>query len=370
MNAATLPGDVKLNRMLTVVYSRSVVRMKVMAAVRAQRRSPLLHIVKSTVATLAAWLVAEILIPSGPPPVFAAIAALLVVQPSLNQSLSKGIERSIGVLVGVIIASLLALFLGTSSWVVLLAVVIALIGSWALKMTPATTNQVGISALLVIALGSDTPDYALMRVLETALGATIGFGVNLALVPPIAVAPAHAKVDALGSEIAATMDRLADALESPQTPAAREELLLTARLLRPMRDQTEQAIDAAADSLALNPRSRRHRGELTEVRALLTHFSPVVTQVLGMTRAFYDRYDDEVYRELAVIGIAEQLRRAAHDVRLALRQTGSAAEPAETTTLPALTRPYTIAAPTGDHWILIGALLEDLRRIHEGLAEV
>jgi hypothetical protein len=56
-------------------------------------------------------------------------------------------------------------------------------------------------------------------------------------------------------------------------------------------------------------------------------------------------------------------------VRLSLRQTGTAAEPAETTTLPALTRPYTIAAPTGDHWILIGALLEDLRRIHEEITE-
>src|SRR5690606_39479667 len=73
--------------------------MKVMAAIRAQRRSPLLHIVKSAVATLAGWLVALVLIPEGPPPVFAAIAALLVVQPSLNQSLLKGVERSIGVLV-------------------------------------------------------------------------------------------------------------------------------------------------------------------------------------------------------------------------------------------------------------------------------
>jgi len=344
--------------------------MKVMAAIRAQRRSPLLHIVKSAVATLAGWLVALVLIPEGPPPVFAAIAALLVVQPSLNQSLLKGVERSIGVLVGVIIASLLALLLGSAPWVVLLAIVVALIGSWALKMTPATTNQVGISAMLVIALGAATPDYALMRVVETALGAVIGFAVNLVLVPPIAVAPAHAKLDALGAEIAATMERLAAALEAPQSRAQREELLLTARLLRPMREQAESAIDDATDTLALNPRSRRHRGELDEVRALLERLSPVVTQVLGMTRAFYDRYDDDVSRESAVIGIAEQLRRAAHDVRLALRQTGTAAAPpAQTTTLPALTRPYTIAAPTGDHWILIGALLEDLRRIHEEITE-
>jgi len=339
--------------------------MEIMAAVRAQRRSPLLQVVKSVVATVAAWLLSVLVIPDGPPPVFAAIAALLVVQPSLNQSFLKGIERSIGVLIGVVIASLLGLALGSASWVILVAVAVALLGAWAFKMTPGTTNQVGISALLVLALGAATPDYALIRVVETALGALIGFVVNLALVPPVAVAPAHARLDALGEEIAATMERLAAALETPQTYAQREELLLTARLMRPMRDQAQTAIDDAADSLALNPRSRRHRGELKEIRGLLERFSPVVTQVLGMTRAFYDRYNDELSEESAVIGIAEQLRRAAHDVRLALRLTGSASAPAVTTTLPALTTPYTVVTPTGDHWILIGALLEDLRRIHD-----
>lgn len=348
-------------RTRTADYGRT---MRIVAAVRTQRRSPLLQVVKAVVATGAAWLLSVLLIPSGPPPVFAAIAALLVVQPSLNQSFTKGIERSLGVLIGVVIASLLGIALGSASWVILVAVAVALLGAWAFKMTPGTTNQVGISALLVLALGAATPDYALMRVVETAVGAVIGFVVNLALVPPVAVAPAHAKLDALGDEIAATMERLAAALETPQSYAQREELLLTARLMRPMRDQAQEAIDEAADSLALNPRSRRHRGELGEVRELLDRLSPVVTQVLGMTRAFYDRYDDDLSRESAMIGIAEQLRRAAHDVRLAQRRTGTASEPSVTTTLPALTRPYTVVAPTGDHWILIGALLEDLRRIH------
>lgn len=342
--------------------------MSVMGAVRAQRRSPLLQIVKSAVATLAAWLVSLALIPSGPPPVFAAIAALLVVQPSLNQSLMKGVERSIGVLVGVVIALLLGLVFGNHSWVVLVAIAVSLLGAWALKMTPGTTNQVGISALLVLSLGAATPEYAIVRVVETAIGAAIGFVVNLALVPPVAVAPAHRALDALGDELAATMERLAQALETPQSPAQREELLLTARLMRPMRTQAERALEDAADSLALNPRGRRHRRELDEVRALLDRIGPVVTQVQGMTRAFYDRYDDQLANEPAVIGIAEQLRRGAHDVRLALRRTGTAAEePPETTTVPALTRPYTVIAPSGDHWILVGALLEDLRRIHEEL---
>ena len=88
----------------------------------ARRRAPVLQVVKSAVATVAAWFAASLLIP-GPPPVFAAIAALLVVQPSLNQSLAKAVERTVGVVAGVVIASILGLVLGEASWVVVVATV-------------------------------------------------------------------------------------------------------------------------------------------------------------------------------------------------------------------------------------------------------
>ena len=99
-------------------------------------------------------------------------------QPSLNQSLTKALERSIGVFAGVVIASILGILLGDGTWVIILATVVALFIAWALKMTPGTANQVAISALLVLALGTATPTYALDRVLETLIGAVIGILVN------------------------------------------------------------------------------------------------------------------------------------------------------------------------------------------------
>ena len=346
--------------------------MKVLETFRATRRQPLLQVAKSAVATVLAWLLAGWLIP-GPLPVFAAIAALLVVQPSLNQSVAKAIERSVGVIAGVVIASVLALLFGQATWVVLLAVAAALAVAWLLRMTTGTSNQVAISALLVLSLGAATPDYAIDRIIETVLGALIGFVVNLVFVPPVALAPAQRSVATLGSEVAASLERLAEALTTARTNAQLEELMITARLLRPMVVTASEAIASAAESLTLNPRARRRREELQRLEATLARLSPIVTQVIGMTRAVYDRYEPSLAEEPTVRAIAEQLHRAAHDVRRDVRRVvrRTTPDPADppTKSIPALTAPLVIATPSSGHWILVGSLLEDLRRIHETLAE-
>lgn len=337
--------------------------MRMTAAFRASRRSPFLQVAKSAVATAGAWVVAGLVVP-GPPPVFAAIAALLVVQPSLNQSFAKAVERTVGVIVGVIVAALLGVLFGDGTWVILVAIVIAIVLAWALRMTPGTANQVAISAMLVLALGATTPGYAGDRILETLIGAAFGFVVNVLIVPPVAVVPARDAVQRLGDELAASVDRLAAALATPQTPARLQELLLTARLMRPMRDAAETAIAAGGESLTLNPRGRRHRDELDALQARLDRIGPIVTQVIGMTRAFTDHYETSVADDPAVAAIAVQLRRAAHDLRLPALPDGAEEQAAD----PALTAPLVVTSPPV-HWVLVGALLEDLRRIHDSLGE-
>jgi len=344
--------------------------MRMSATIRAARRAPLLQVVKSAVATSAAWLIVGFLIP-GPPPVFAAIAALLVVQPSLNQSLTRAIERSVGVIAGVVIASVLSILLGSATWVILLTTIVALLIAWALRMTPGTANQVAISAILVLALGTASPSYAVDRILETLIGAVIGILINTAIVPPVAVAPAHSAVDELGDALADALDRLARALESAQTPSELAGLLEDARAVRPKLEAAEDAITAAAESLTLNPRGRRHRDELDELGDLVEIFRTIVTQMIGMTRATSERYDPSIDDEPAVPAIADQLHRAAHDVRLLLRRAVpepvvAAREPDEPA---ALTAQLTVARPSSSHWILVGSLLEDLRRIHDTLTE-
>jgi uncharacterized membrane protein YgaE (UPF0421/DUF939 family) len=339
-----------------------------MQTFRAPQRGPLLQVLKSAVSVAASWLVALVVIPGGPPPIFAAIAALLVVQPSVNQSFVKGMERTVGVLAGVAVASVLGLVFGEETWVVLLAATVGLLLAWVFRMTPGSANQIGISAVLVLAMAPITPDYAVDRIVETLVGAIIGFLVNLAIVPPVALSPAHTKVAQFASELSAGFDRLADALTEPLTEDERVELLRRARTLHDRVREAEATIAAARDSLALNPRARRHREELAGLTRLCATLTPIVTQLVGMTRAVTDRYDDGLRADPAVAAIAEHLRRAGHDVRATRARveepdTTAAHEPA------ALTTPLSIVAPPR-HWILVGALMEDLRRIHENLAAV
>lgn len=337
--------------------------MRVTSVVRSEKRVPLLQVVKSAVATIAAWLLGAWVVPDQLP-VFAAIAALLVVLPSVNQSLIKALERSVGVIAGVVIAVLLMLLLGGEGWIVLLAIVVAMLLAWALRASTGTANQVAISAMLVLALGASSPEYAWARVVETLIGAAIGFIVNVVVVPPVLVAPARRDVGLLGAEVAASLDRLAEALPQVRTNAQLHELMLEVRLLRPMRDTAEASIAAGEESLTLNPRRSVHRDELRELRELSERLGPIVTQIIGMTRAYFDHYDDALGEERAVHAIAEQLRRAGHDVRLAVQSARLSPEPsARTSTIPALTAPLVLTPPSSGHWILIGSLMEDLRRI-------
>lgn len=335
--------------------------MRVTSLFRATSRTPLLQAVKTSVATVLSWTVSVLVLPTELP-VFAAIGALLVVQPSLSQSLGKAVERSLGVILGVVLATVIQLIFGQSSWVVLLAVVVAILFAWALKLSVGSANQIPISAMLVLSLGG-SPAYAVDRILETLIGVAIGFAVNLAIVPPVALEPAETKTRALAFAIAAQLDDLAVALQKEQTRADLDTLMIQARLLRPMQTSAAAAIVTATESLAFNPRRTTVRDRLASTQRLFAAQGPLVTRTIGMSRAFHDHYDADLHDEPTVLAIAEQLVRAAHDLRLLTDAVAPSPEPIAEE--PMLTAPIRILEPNAEHWILIGSLLEDLRRIRE-----
>ena len=338
--------------------------MKVLTTLTLARRSPLLQVLKTSVAAVIAWIVAGFVLQQ-PLPIFAAIAALLVVQPSVTQSIEKGVERSIGVVAGVVIALGAGQLFGDQSWVILSVIIIAVLVAWALRLGPGSANQIPISAMLVLALGGQDAGYAGERIVETIIGAAIGLIVNLAIVAPVFVSPARVAISSLTKKTAAVLDSLAGALRTPQSEAQLHTLLVDARLLRDLRDAASIALRQGVNSLTLNPRRSKHHWMLRRESELFAMLSVLVTRTLGMARAIHDRYDTNLASDPVVVSIARELERAAHDLRLRGRAPDERESAPPTRELLTLTAPLTVLTAHPEHWILIGSLLEDVRRVHE-----
>jgi len=354
--------------------------VKIVSRIRQTKRTPLLQVVKTSVAVMAAWF-ASVALLQQPLPIFAAIAALLVVLPSVNQSFVRGLERSVGVIAGVLIAFAAGRLFGDATWIVLAIVVVSLLVAWAFRLTPSSANQVPISAMLVLAIGAQTPDYALDRVLETIIGAAIALAINALIVPPVALAPAHLAVGRLARDIASVLDETAAVLDEPVDGSRLATGLTQARELRVTQARAVDAVTAGEESLQLNPRASRNRSVLEADAALLRRLTVLVNRVVGMVRSVHDNYDPGLADDPVVQSIAEDLRRAAHDVRLLARTTEEALPAGRASRLPdatggpatgtghddgpALTSPVSVLRPDPDNWVLVGSLLEDLRRVRE-----
>ena len=165
----------------------------------------------------------------------------------------------------------------------------------------------------------------------------------------------------LQEQTALVLERIALALHEPHDRIQLDELLVDARELRTLQRTASEAVTRGEESLQLNPRRSRNRDLLEQDTALLTRLNALVTRVIGMARAVRDHYDPAIVGDRTVQAIVTEMVRAAHDLRL-IGRSPSAENAAEE--LPALTAPLVVTTP-GEQWILIGSLLEDMRRVRE-----
>ena len=321
------------------------------------------QLAKAAAAAIITWFVCLMIFP-GQLPIFGAIAALLVMQDNVDQSVTRGLERIVGVFVGISVALGAGALFGPRSWLFIAAIVVAMAAGWLLRMTPSSTNQIAITALLMIALGGIELDYGAERLFETAIGAAIGVALNALIVAPVRTSSVNEAIVALTEHTSEVLLRIADALDAPRDDAWLTAMLTEARTLQAERGHVHDLLRQARESLRFNPRSRRYREGLADDDQLFQRLQRIVTQVIGMARALSDLYDPELVTDPSVIGMVEEMRRAAHD----LERLGRITADTDTDSVvimepPALTQPYTIPQPHPEHWVLIGSLMEDLRRV-------
>jgi hypothetical protein len=227
-------------------WTASVVRF-----VKLRRDPVVVQTLRSAAAATIAYVVALRLSPEAAP-LTAPLTALLVVQVTLYATLTNGIRRVNAVVAGVLVAIAFSLLVGLTWWSLALLIVASLAVGRLVRVDE-YVPEVAISAMLVLGVTA-VGDTAWARIVETLIGAVVGFGCNLLFAPPVWVDEAGESIEGLARRVRQLMLRMGEEA-SGRTPVERAtERLHEARRLDHDIVEVDAALRQAEDSLRLNPR--------------------------------------------------------------------------------------------------------------------
>lgn len=192
------------------------------AALRVRRRwrSAVFRAARLAGASVAAFLAAEGFGIVDPPPLVAALTALLVVQATASSTLFSGAERVLSVVAGVALAMGFVAVVGLTWWSLGILVAASIIVGQLLRLGP-NLVEVPISAMLVLGVGYTAGAEAtgMSRVVETLIGAAVGVLINVLFPPAVRSRYAGQAVQRLADEIAALLEEATEGLTAAPTPA-------------------------------------------------------------------------------------------------------------------------------------------------------
>ena len=189
--------------------------------IRRRGRSAVFRAARLTGASVAAFLVAEALGLDDPPPLVAALTALLVVQATASSTMSSGVQRVLSVVAGVALAIAFSALVGLTWWSLAILVAASIVVGQLLRLGP-NLIEVPISAMLVLGVGyaAGAQELGLSRAVETLIGAAVGVLVNVVFPPEVGSRYAGQAVQRLAEEIAALLDEAAEGMGGgPAGPA-------------------------------------------------------------------------------------------------------------------------------------------------------
>ena len=135
------------------------------------------RILQTTVAAVASWYLALLLLPAELP-FFAPIAAIIALGASYGERGRRTREVIVGVVFGIAIAELLVSTIGTGIFQLGLMLLMSMAAAVLVRGGPILVNQAAISALLLTVLEPPDAVFSTHRILEAVLGG----GVALSLI--------------------------------------------------------------------------------------------------------------------------------------------------------------------------------------------
>jgi hypothetical protein len=287
----------------------------VLRRVRQRGWSALLRAGRMTAATVAAFVVAELVGLRTPPPLIAALTALLVVQTTLASTLASGIQRVLSVVAGVTLAVLFVSVVGLTWWSLAALVAASIVVGQVLRLGP-NLVEVPISAMLVLGVGysAGAQSVGAGRVVETLVGAAVGVLVNVLFPPAVQTKYAGQAVEKFAEEIAGLLDSAATVLSAGAvTDEQATRWLDDARRLNRHAPQVDRALAHAVESRRLNVRALGSPAVGPGLREGLDALEHISVSLRTLFRAVYDAtrertgvqedpdYADEVRRSTAFL---------------------------------------------------------------------
>jgi uncharacterized membrane protein YccC len=283
--------------------------------VRQRGWSALLRVGRMTGATVAAFLVAEVVGLRHPPPLIAALTALLVVQTTLAGTLASGIQRVLSVVAGVAIAVLFVSVVGLTWWSLAALVAASITVGQLLRLGP-NLVEVPISAMLVLGVGyaAGAESVGTARVVETLVGAAVGVLVNVLFPPAVQTRYAGQAVEKFADQIGNLLESAARALfAGAVTEEQAKRWLDDARRLNRHAPRVDLALDHAEESRRLNVRALGSPAMGPGLREGVDALEHISVSMRTLFRAMYDAtreqtgvretpdYADEVRRSTALL---------------------------------------------------------------------
>lgn len=270
-------------------------------------RGTLRQVAKTALAATLSWELADRLLDS-PLPALAALGAILTVQGTVKGTVALGIQQVVGVTVGVGAALLATRVLGVHTWSVGVVILGALVVGHLLRLGR-QTNQVAISALLVLALGTS---YGGVRVVDTLLGAVVGVLINALVAPPTHVQAAAEQVARVGEDLGLLLADIGSRLRGDWDTAVAQGWLHRARELDAARQEAGEAVRRGDESLRYNPLASSEAESVARLIEAHTALEHVATQLRGIARALSDlhRRDPSPAEQAVLAGLADLLEQA------------------------------------------------------------
>jgi len=280
---------------------------------RERGRSAAVRAIRLTGASVAAYLVAELVGLKDPPPLIAALTALIVVQVTLTETLVNGLQRVASVVSGVLVALLFVNLVGLSWWSLGLLVGASIVVGQLLRLGPQLV-EAPISAMLVLGVGylDGAETVALGRVLETLVGCAVGLAVNVIVPPAVASRYAGQALQKLADEIAGLLAVAGAEVPGGLYPDVTRRWLEDARRLNRHVPRVDRALAHAEESRQLNLRALAGRDRGVGLRDGLEGLEHCSVTVRSLFRSVHDA---------AVAAVDPGPTPADHQLRQQLRRT-------------------------------------------------